>query len=166
MGFSGARPTARTAVRTGCVVAALALSGCSGQSTRNTSGPAPTRPKPAASTAAPHRVAWADPATTVRDTTTKVLVSTGRHTGGLTRPEPRTAAGAVWVATECRGDSALTVDTGAYGSYTEPCGTAPGGTLNDFDTSRGTAAGRLRVTAGPGVTWAVAIGWSRHGVDR
>ncbi len=151
--------TARLIAGAGCLSAVLALGGCSDRS-------APTAEPAVASASAyspPDRVPWSDPTRSLKDVTAETLVSTGRRAGGLSMAEPGTRPGAVWVAIECQGKGPLTVDTGAYGRYSEKCGAVPDGTINEFESRSSVPAGRLGVTAGPGVTWSVAVGWSRHG---
>ncbi|MEY9965850.1 hypothetical protein ABIA33_003900 [Streptacidiphilus sp. MAP12-16] len=90
----------------------------------------------------------------------KVLATTGRHVGSQETALPnKVAAGTIWVATECQGAGTLTVDTGPFGRYTERCSAHPDGSLNAYDLSAPSRTAPLKVTADPGVTWAVAIGW-------
>ncbi|WP_037604307.1 hypothetical protein [Streptacidiphilus rugosus] len=104
------------------------------------------------------QVDWSDPASAMAGE--KILASTGRRTGDLQVPLPgKIPAGTTWVTTECQGTGTLVVDAGPLGSYTEPCSDRPDGSDNAFESPLGTTANLLKVTADPGVTWAVAIGW-------
>ncbi len=64
------------------------------------------------------------------------------------------------MATECQGAGTLTVDAGRYGTSTEHCSEHPDGSLNASEAATPETATWLKVTADPGVTWAVAVGWS------
>ncbi|MFF3564043.1 hypothetical protein ACFYXS_28755 [Streptomyces sp. NPDC002574] len=85
--------------------------------------------------------------------------SSGRRTGEWEAHLPASDGGTVWVSTQCEGSGTLTVDTGRYGTTTEHCSERPDGSLNASEEMGTKAAGRVKVTAGPGVTWAVAVGW-------
>ncbi|WP_431961799.1 hypothetical protein [Actinacidiphila sp. bgisy160] len=74
----------------------------------------------------------------------------------------KSAGGTVYVATQCQGEGTLTVDAGRYGTSTEYCSAVPEGSMNGTAVRTPEAATRLKVTAGPGVTWAVAVAWDRH----
>ncbi|WP_055590752.1 hypothetical protein [Peterkaempfera griseoplana] len=90
----------------------------------------------------------------------KVLAGTGRRTGNLTTALPgRIAPGTAWVATECQGVGTVTVDAGSLGTYTEQCSAQADGTANAYESGAPRTASSLRVTADPGLTWAVAVGW-------
>ncbi|WP_377271204.1 hypothetical protein [Peterkaempfera sp. SMS 1(5)a] len=90
----------------------------------------------------------------------KVLASTGRRTGDLTMALPgRIAPGTAWVAMECQGAGTLTVDAGSLGIYTEPCFDHADGSANAYESGAPRTAASLRVTADPGLTWAVSVGW-------
>ncbi len=143
----------------GCFLAVVALSGCSGHPAHPAAKPTVT----VKATASPTHASWSDPVKALKDGSTKVLVSTGRRTGGLTLMTPKTAPGAVLIATECRGTGTLTVNTGRYGVYDVPCGAAPDGTLNEYDSPRATSAVPLKISATPDITWSVAVGWSVPG---
>ncbi|MFJ4848985.1 hypothetical protein [Streptomyces sp. NPDC088733] len=143
----------RRCVLLGCAWAVLALSGCTEEKR-----PAVAEPvvRGSASAEPTHR-AWEDPAQTLSDT--KVWASSGRRTDGWQARLPKARGGTVWVATQCQGTGTLTVDAGQYGTVTEHCSEEPDGSVNASELIT-TTAGRVRVTAGPGVTWAVAVGWS------
>ncbi|MFE2544364.1 hypothetical protein [Actinacidiphila glaucinigra] len=151
----------------GCVASVLVLSGCTAGSTadsgglerRGTAAPATaSSPSPSAS---PSTEAWQDPSEDLDDAT--VWLSTGRRRGGLERALPaKPAGGTVYVATRCQGEGTLTVDAGRYGTSTEHCSDRPDGSLNGAAMRTREAANRLKVTASPGVTWAVAVGWDSY----
>ncbi|MFD3457835.1 hypothetical protein ACFWVC_37360 [Streptomyces sp. NPDC058691] len=103
--------------------------------------------------------AWRDPVEALDKA--KVWASSGRRTGGWVADLPKSGGGTVWVATQCQGDGTLTVDAGRYGIVTEHCSEHPDGSLNASEGMSTKTAGRLKVTAGTGVTWAVAVGWDR-----
>ncbi|MEU6345977.1 hypothetical protein ABZ883_34060 [Streptomyces sp. NPDC046977] len=148
----------RRCVLLGCAGAALALSGC-------TEEHRPAEPVPvarASASAEPTHKAWEDPEKALSDA--KVWASSGRRTGSWEARLPKARGGTVWVATQCQGTGTLTVDASRYGTLTEHCSEHPDGSLNAFEMTN-TAAGRVRVTPGPGVTWAVAVGWSASRVQ-
>jgi hypothetical protein len=104
------------------------------------------------------QVDWSDPADAMAGE--KMLASTGRRTGDLQVALPgKVPAGTTWVTTECQGSGTLTVDAGPLGKYSELCSDRPDGRDNAFESPWGTTTGLLKVTADPGVTWAVAVGW-------
>ncbi|MFD8073285.1 hypothetical protein ACFV3E_11595 [Streptomyces sp. NPDC059718] len=140
----------------GCVASVLMLSGC----TEGSGVPRQQEVTPA--TASPSAAAyWDDPAEQLADA--ELWVSTGRHSGGLELALPaKPEGGTVYVATECQGTGTLTVDAGRYGTSTEHCSDRPDGSLNGAAMLSSEAASRLKVTAGPGVTWAVAVGWDER----
>lgn len=143
--------------------AAIALSGCTGQ--HPSAAPKPTvthasvhhAPAPSPTSYAP----WQDPAEALSGD--KVWVSTGRRTGGLELDLPAKAAGGtVWVSTECQGVGTLHVDAGPYDTHSYPCSDHPSSSLSASGVRRAPqAAAVLKVTATPGVRWAVAVGWGR-----
>ncbi|MFJ5216355.1 hypothetical protein ACIP98_16755 [Streptomyces sp. NPDC088354] len=104
------------------------------------------------------RAPWRDPAQALGDAT--VWASSGRRTGGWEADLPASHGGTVWVSTQCEGWGTLTVDAGRYGTSTEHCSEQPDGSLNAFEGMGTRTAGQVKVTAGPGVTWAVAVGWN------
>ncbi|MFF3945989.1 hypothetical protein ACFYYN_14295 [Streptomyces sp. NPDC001902] len=144
----------------GCVASVLMLSGCTeGSGLPRQQGATPAAPSPSASAASP--ASWRDPAEQLTDA--RVWVSTGRHSGGLELALPaKPEGGTVYVATQCQGTGTLTVDAGRYGTSTEHCSDRPDGSLNGAEMPTSEAATRLKVTAGPGVTWAVAVGWDER----
>ncbi|MEU1621051.1 hypothetical protein ABZ479_27610 [Streptomyces sp. NPDC005722] len=149
----------------GGVASVLVLSGCS-------AGPVAARqPEAATARATPRSAApappvasaasWQDPAEGLTDA--RIWVSTGRRSGGLEQALPaKPPGGTVYVATQCQGTGTLTVDAGRYGTFTEHCSGRPDGSLNGAAMTTAKAATRLKVTASPGVTWAVAVGWDQH----
>ncbi|MDX2705854.1 hypothetical protein PV350_23765 [Streptomyces sp. PA03-6a] len=144
----------------GCAASVLMLSGCTeGSGVPRQQGATPAAASPSASAAPP--ASWRDPAEQLADA--RVWVSTGRQSGGLESALPaKPAGGTVYVATQCQGTGTLTVDAGRYGTSTEHCSDRPDGSLNGAAMSSAEAATRLKVTAEPGVTWAVAVGWDER----
>ncbi|WP_370127944.1 hypothetical protein [Streptacidiphilus sp. EB103A] len=143
----------------GCATTVLLLSGCS---TAHTGQPRSTASAPlhrAAATPVTY-ASWGDPAQDLKGDT--ILATTGRRTGGMeTTLSRKVAAGTVWVATECQGIGTLTVDASTFGVFTEPCSAHPDSSLNAIEMSTPTTTTPLQVTADPGVTWAVAVGWDK-----
>jgi hypothetical protein len=142
----------------GGTTTALALTGPAASSSPNgaaTSGISDDAPK----------TTWVDPAAVIRDTGSKLLTDTGRHTGAehFSLPaQPQT--GGVWTSIECQGIGKVTVTLGSS-LYTEPCSTAVAKTaasnnLNAELLPFSTPATHLEVKGDPGVTWDVAVGWS------
>ncbi|SNX55680.1 hypothetical protein SAMN06272735_0101 [Streptomyces sp. TLI_55] len=104
---------------------------------------------------------WQDPAAALRDQGVEVWTDTGRHTGAGHFPLPaQPHAGTVWTSIECQGSGKVTVTVGPS-SYTESCSAGASGTLNADQLPFSTAATRFEVTGDAGVTWGVAVGWSR-----
>ena len=140
-----------------CATAVLLMSGCSTDHTgqhRTTS----SAPQQSASAVPVTYAPWQDPEKALTGDT--ILATTGRRTGGMATPLPgKVAAGTVWVATECQGVGTLTVDAGPFGVFTERCSAHPVGSLDANELSAPSTTTPLRVTADPGVTWAVAVGW-------
>ncbi|TDT98094.1 hypothetical protein EDD99_6307 [Streptomyces sp. 846.5] len=143
-----------------CATTVLLLSGCS---TAHTGQP------PSTTSASPHSAAatpvtyapWGDPAQDLKADGDKILATTGRRTGGMGTTLPsKVAAGTVLVSTECQGVGTLTVDAGPFGKFTERCYAHPDGSLNATVLSTPSTTTPLQVTADPGVTWAVAVGWN------
>jgi len=148
---------ARRYILFGSLVAVLALSGCGAGQHRPSAAASPSRV--VASPAARIYAAWQDPALELRGD--EVWAETGRRTGGLALALPASPArGSVFVSTECQGAGTLTVDAGPYGTFTEPCSDHADGTLNDAALGAEPAT-QLKVRGSAGVTWAVAVGWSR-----
>jgi hypothetical protein len=135
---------------------ALLVAGCGGAGSPT---PGPTAaPKASAPTSKPTATAvpWSDPDSDLVGET--VLARTGRRTGGEQLPlRARRSGGVVSVGYECQGAGKLTVTVGAV-SYPGVCTGTPGGSYNEQSLA-GSAGNTLRVTADPGVTWAVAVGW-------
>ncbi len=156
------RRHAGTAGYLAVVVLTAVSSGCSGQPSHDRAGHAVAGRTTATGGHAAAHVPWTDPARSLKGPNAKVVLSTGRRTGGLTLTVARIAAGGVWVATECQGTGTLTVNADVHGVYREPCGPSPDSTLNENDTLGPSPAGRLTITADPGVTWSVALGWSHQ----
>lgn len=143
-----------------CATTVLLLSGCSTEH---------TQPHPSTASASPHSAAatpvtyapWEDPGKALKSEGDKILATTGRRTGGMEAPLPgKVTPGTVWVATECQGVGTLTVDAGPFGTFTERCSAHPDGNLNAIVVSTPSTTTPLQVTADPGVTWAVAVGWN------
>lgn len=136
------------------------LSGCTeGSKAPRQQGVTPATASPSAS--ASPAAYWDDPAEQLADA--ELWVSTGRHSGALELALPaKPEGGTVYVATECQGTGTLTVDAGRYGTSTEHCSDRPDGSLNGAAMPSAEAATRLKVTAGTGVTWAVAVGWDER----
>jgi hypothetical protein len=136
-----------------CAAAVLILSGCSTGQHRSAASATPHSAAAVPVSYAP----WQDPVQSLKGE--KILATTGRRTGGLATDLPsKVTAGTVWVATECQGVGALTVDAGPLGVFTERCSAHPEGSLTNVLSAASTTA-PLQVTADPGVTWAVAVGW-------
>ncbi|MEU1538751.1 hypothetical protein ABZ461_11590 [Actinacidiphila glaucinigra] len=158
--FHHVRPHALAA----CAASVLALSGCTAGSTPHSTPDSPAlerRGTAAAAASAPSAAPWHDPSEDLDDAV--VWLSTGRRSGALEQALPaKPAGGTVYVSTQCQGAGTLTVDAGRYGATTEHCSDRPDGSLNGAATRTREAATRLKVTASPGVTWAVAVGWDRH----
>ena len=158
-------PRYRTGARgTAVAMTALLLAGCgAGAKADHAPAHAASAAPVAAVTTAPPTVPpttaaaqWQDPGSDLVGE--KILLRTGRRTGDATLPlSAKRTGGVVSVGYECQGSGKLTVtlDGSAWG---ETCSDAPGGTYNEDATGRSTGS-TVRVTAGPGVTWAVAVGW-------
>ncbi|WP_326578626.1 hypothetical protein OIE69_34980 [Actinacidiphila glaucinigra] len=145
----------------GCVASVLVLSGCTAGSTAESRALERRGTAAPATASSPSAAAWQDPSEDLDDAT--VWLSTGRRSGGLEQALPaKPAGGTVYVATQCQGRGTLTVDAGRYGTSTEHCSERPDGSLNGAAMRTREAATRLKVTASPGVTWAIAVGWDRH----
>ncbi|MFI8529900.1 hypothetical protein ACIGMX_06520 [Streptomyces aquilus] len=104
---------------------------------------------------------WQEPAAALRGQGSKVWADTGRRTGAGHFPLPaQPHAGTVWTSIECQGSGKVTVVVGPS-SYTESCSAGASGTLNADQLPFSTPATHFEVTGDAGVTWAVAVGWSR-----
>jgi len=121
----------------------------------------PAATKPPNPSASPADTPWQDPAAALRSQGSKVWADTGRRTGSGRFPLPaQPHAGTVWTSIECQGIGKVTVVVGTT-RFTEPCSTGASGTLNADELPFSTPATHLEVTGDAGVTWAVAVGWSR-----
>ncbi|MFF5497742.1 hypothetical protein [Streptomyces aquilus] len=106
-------------------------------------------------------MAWQDPAAALRDQGGEIWADTGRRTGAAHFPLPaQPHAGTVWTSIECQGSGKVTVTVGPS-SYTESCSAGASGTVNADQLPFSTPATHFEVTGDEGVTWGVAVGWSR-----
>lgn len=149
--------------------AGLALSGCTERPLEAAAAQQPAAAPTHAAPSSPHApvsaAVWRDPAQTLKGDGDTIWVSTGQRTGGLSLDLPsKKTTGTVSVAIQCQGAGSVTVDVGPADSqsitYHEDCSDRPGGSVNDQEPSASGARDQLKVTAAPGVTWAVAVGWS------
>jgi hypothetical protein len=99
---------------------------------------------------------WQDPASQLDGQTP--LGHIGRRTGSAESRLAQRGGGTVSVSTECQGAGQLHVALGAT-VFDLACTDAPSGSYNESSTG-GLSPKTLRVTADPGVTWSVAVGWT------
>ncbi|MFC1431921.1 hypothetical protein ACEZDB_14830 [Streptacidiphilus sp. N1-3] len=153
--MTGTRPRR---ILLGCFAAAMALSGCSSHTHSHASAPTHRAIHAPASAAPVAYAGWHDPAAALGGD--KVLVSTGKQTGGRQQDLPKKIApGTIEVSMECEGVGRVTVDTG-FVTYTADCSARPSGQVDIHTSPDAQASARLSVTADSGVTWAVAVGWN------
>ncbi|MFC8350115.1 hypothetical protein [Streptomyces sp. NPDC057280] len=143
---------------------ALALTGLSSGSSpsdASNTGVAATRSPSPSGIPGDAPMSWQDPAAAIRDQGGEVWAHTGRRTGAGHFPLPaQPHAGTVWTSIECQGSGKVTVTVGPS-RYTESCSAGASGTLNADQLPFSSPASHFEVTGDAGVTWGVAVGWSR-----
>jgi hypothetical protein len=102
---------------------------------------------------------WQDPTEVLKADGVKVWAATSGHSGGSALAIGQLPpTDTLLVAIECQGTGTLTVEVVNRASSSQPCTAQATLTVNTDEVPATRPNGELKITAAPGLRWAVAIG--------